>query len=109
MGLTSDEAYRRLNVVGANSLSVEPPSIALALFEEFFNWFYIYQVFCLISWTAFHYWAVGGVILLVVVVSGLVKVCIRQESQRRVQSLTRMHSAVTVLVSPIQESLTVHN
>lgn len=99
--MTTVQAQRRSEIVGSNSLNVEVPLFSEAAFTEFFDWFYFYQFFCLWVWMAFYYWTVGCVILAAVVISGLVKVHTKRESQLQVQKLASIFSEVTVLVRTV--------
>ncbi|KAL4151169.1 hypothetical protein PRNP1_008118 [Phytophthora ramorum] len=49
-GLTSDEYTRRLDIVGRNAIEVEMPSWATSVVDEFFSFFYIYQLMCYYVW-----------------------------------------------------------
>ncbi|KAG7376334.1 hypothetical protein PHYPSEUDO_013718 [Phytophthora pseudosyringae] len=52
-GLTSDEHARRLDIVGRNAIEVEMPSWATSVVDEFFSFFYIYQLACYFVWYYF--------------------------------------------------------
>lgn len=94
-----------MDVVGANSLDIDFPSMSRSIFLEFFDWFYLYQFFCLWVWCAFFYWSVACVIFAAVIISGLVKVHTRFQSQMQVRNLAHMYSKVNVFVSLSDHSL----
>ncbi|TDH67821.1 hypothetical protein CCR75_006788 [Bremia lactucae] len=49
-GLTRDEHAFRLNIIGRNAIEVKMPSWLTSVVDEFFSFFYIYQLMCYYVW-----------------------------------------------------------
>ncbi|KAG6616826.1 cation-transporting ATPase [Phytophthora cinnamomi] len=49
-GLTNDEQARRQDIVGRIAIEVEMPSWVTSIVNEFFSFFYIYQLMCYYVW-----------------------------------------------------------
>eukprot|EP00921_Rhytidocystis_pertsovi_P007149 GHVQ01012031.1.p1 GENE.GHVQ01012031.1~~GHVQ01012031.1.p1 ORF type:complete len:1750 (+),score=231.79 GHVQ01012031.1:911-6160(+) len=95
-GLSSAEALRRLQLVGDNAIPVTVPSLPMALFTEFFNYFYFYQFGCMWAWFMFNYWLIGSLVLSMTVGSGAVKVIVRRASQKKIQKMAKFRTGVCV-------------
>ncbi|KAJ2884231.1 hypothetical protein IWW38_005451, partial [Coemansia aciculifera] len=95
-GLSSSEAQYRGSHIGENYIRVSVPSFPVAVLQEFFSFFYLYQLMCLWVWFYFNYYKMALVQFSVIVVSALIKVVIRQRSELKVKSLAEHKSMCRV-------------
>ncbi|KAG2529214.1 hypothetical protein JM18_001728 [Phytophthora kernoviae] len=54
-GLSSAEHDRRQDIVGRNAIEVDMPSLLTSIVDEFFSFFYIYQLMCYYVWYFTNY------------------------------------------------------
>ncbi|TMW55571.1 hypothetical protein Poli38472_010453 [Pythium oligandrum] len=95
-GLTEGEAQLRYDAVGPNAVTVEMPSMAKSLAQEFFTLFYIYQIMCYFVWFYFDYWNLGIVMTSVIVISAVINIYTKRRMQGSVVEMTRYSTEVTV-------------
>ncbi|KAJ2334300.1 hypothetical protein GGI00_001917, partial [Coemansia sp. RSA 2681] len=95
-GLSSSEAQHRGSHIGENFIRVSVPSFPVAVLQEFFSFFYLYQLMCLWVWFYFNYYKMALVQFGVIVISALIKVIIRQRSELKVKSLAEHKSVCRV-------------
>ncbi|KAL1920902.1 uncharacterized protein VTP21DRAFT_11537 [Calcarisporiella thermophila] len=86
-GLSQKEASFRLELIGPNFISVYVPNFAVALAQEFFGYFYLYQFMVLWLFYYYSYYYIGIADTVVILLSALVKVVIRLRSERRVKQM----------------------
>ncbi|KAJ3245128.1 hypothetical protein HDU78_009855 [Chytriomyces hyalinus] len=97
-GLGSSEAHDRTELVGPNVIAFPADTFYTALVKEFSGIFYIYQMMSLWTWYYYAYYYMGLVLTFVIVSSGLSKVRVFLQSQRRVLSMANFSgSGVRVL------------
>eukprot|EP00928_Gymnodinium_smaydae_P039403 TRINITY_DN2692_c0_g1_i3.p1 TRINITY_DN2692_c0_g1~~TRINITY_DN2692_c0_g1_i3.p1 ORF type:complete len:1395 (+),score=138.36 TRINITY_DN2692_c0_g1_i3:550-4185(+) len=89
-GLSSSEASNLLELYGANQIEVVVPPVLAALWNEFFNYMYIYQLFAIWSYAFYYAWNVATIWLFLVFGSGAWNaICIVRKNQLKVQDLAR--------------------
>lgn len=98
-GLDSQEAERRMSIVGPNAIDVTVPSMWTSLSNEFFSLFYVYQITCYYVWYYFTYWNMAAVMTAVVLGTAVVNIHTKRQMQRAIVVMTRYRSDVTVLRS----------
>ncbi|KAJ1997649.1 hypothetical protein GGI04_005322, partial [Coemansia thaxteri] len=91
-GLCSAEAMHRGSHIGENFIRVAVPSAPLALLQEFFSFFYLYQLMCMWVWFYFNYYKMALVQFGVIIISAFIKVAIRLRSEHKVKSLAEHKS-----------------
>ncbi|KAJ1900849.1 hypothetical protein LPJ66_001203 [Kickxella alabastrina] len=91
-GLSTDEAQERASHIGENFIRVAIPSFAVAMLQEFFNFFYLYQMMCMWVWFYFNYYKMALVQFSVIIASAFIKVAIRLHSEHKVKSLAEHKS-----------------
>jgi cation-transporting ATPase 13A3/4/5 len=96
-GLTTEEADRRLELKGPNFISVKVNSFIVSLLLEFTGFFYMYQIMIMWLFYYFDYYAIGLVDTAVIVLSAVMKVYIRRNSELRVKQMAEHQSKVKVL------------
>lgn len=96
-GLSSNEAARRLNMNGPNQILFERDDFFTALLREFSGIFYLYQSLMLVIWWYYSYYYMAFVLTSVIVASGVIKIIVAQDSQRRVVDMVTYQSRVRVL------------
>ncbi|KAI9468133.1 MAG: hypothetical protein EXX96DRAFT_114710 [Benjaminiella poitrasii] len=97
MGLTSDEAMAREELVGPNFIEVYVPNIPMAVLREFASFFYIYQFTALWLFYYFAYWQVGIADTAVILVSAIVKVFVRLRSEIRIKRMAEFTDKIKIL------------
>lgn len=95
-GLSSDEHARRLDIVGRNAIEVEMPSIAKSVVDEFFSFFYIYQLMCYYVWYFTDYTWVAALNTVVIVVAASVNIFAKRGMFESIVKMTHYQSEVTV-------------
>ncbi|KAJ2780635.1 hypothetical protein H4R18_003339 [Coemansia javaensis] len=86
-GLSAREARRRLAWLGENFIRVRVPRFPEAFAREVFGYFYLYQMLCFWVWCYFAYYKPALVQICLITATAVVKVAIRQRSERRVKQL----------------------
>ncbi|KAJ1937329.1 hypothetical protein FBU59_004785, partial [Linderina macrospora] len=95
-GLTADQVADRSSRVGENYIHVAVPSFPMAMLEEVFSYFYLYQMMCMWVWFYFNYYKMALVQFSVIIVSAVIKVVIRLKSEHKVKSLAEHRSECRV-------------
>ncbi|KAG3184063.1 hypothetical protein C6341_g5196 [Phytophthora cactorum] len=95
-GLTSDEHARRLDVVGRNAIEVEMPSWATSIVDEFFSFFYIYQLMCYYVWYFTDYVWVSVLNTVVIVLAAAFNIYAKRSMLASVVQMTHYVADVTV-------------
>uniref|UniRef100_K3X7V9 Cation-transporting P-type ATPase N-terminal domain-containing protein n=1 Tax=Globisporangium ultimum (strain ATCC 200006 / CBS 805.95 / DAOM BR144) TaxID=431595 RepID=K3X7V9_GLOUD len=95
-GLSAAEHTRRLDIVGRNAIEVEMPSIARSVVDEFFSFFYIYQLMCYYVWYFTNYNWVAGLNTVVIVVAASVNIYAKRGMFSSIVKMTHYQSEVTV-------------
>ncbi|KAI8318157.1 hypothetical protein GQ54DRAFT_336437, partial [Martensiomyces pterosporus] len=95
-GLSEAEASDRASRIGENFIRVAVPSFPIALLQEFFNYFYLYQMMCMWVWFYFNYYKMALVQFGVIIISAFIKVAIRLRSEHKVKSLAEHKSECRV-------------
>ncbi|KAJ2723143.1 hypothetical protein GGI07_002846 [Coemansia sp. Benny D115] len=95
-GLSTVEAQDRGAQLGENFIRVAVPSFPIALLQEFFSYFYLYQMMCMWVWFYFNYYKMALVQFSVIIVSAFIKVAIRLHSELKVKSLAEHKSECRV-------------
>ncbi|KAJ1967987.1 hypothetical protein IWQ62_001520 [Dispira parvispora] len=96
-GLSSEEALHRLELLGANFISVVVPNFFLAMAQEFMSFFYLYQM--LILWLFYYnvYYQIGLVDTGLVILSALIRVIIRLKSEKELKAMAEQNIDCQVL------------
>ncbi|GAB9464811.1 hypothetical protein Gpo141_00002237 [Globisporangium polare] len=95
-GLTAVEHTRRLDIVGRNAIEVEMPSIAKSLVDEFFAFFYIYQLMCYYVWYFTDYTWVAALNTVVIVLAAGVNIFAKRGMFESIVKMTHYKTEVTV-------------
>ncbi|KAJ2486746.1 hypothetical protein IWW37_005510, partial [Coemansia sp. RSA 2050] len=95
-GLSSSEAQHRGSYIGENFIRVAVSSFPMAVLQEFFSFFYLYQLMAMWVWFYFNYYKMALVQFGVIIISALIKVIIRQRSELKVKSLAEHKSVCRV-------------
>ncbi|OLY81621.1 putative cation-transporting ATPase 13A3 [Smittium mucronatum] len=96
-GLTTEEAEKRLGLIGPNFISVKIPSFLKALFYEFMSFFYIYQFMMLWLFYYYNYWQVGLANTIVIFVSSIIKVYVKLKAEYRVKRLAEFEDSANII------------
>eukprot|EP00921_Rhytidocystis_pertsovi_P009919 GHVQ01015886.1.p1 GENE.GHVQ01015886.1~~GHVQ01015886.1.p1 ORF type:complete len:1731 (-),score=163.47 GHVQ01015886.1:195-5387(-) len=96
-GLTTAAATYRGHISGSNRIHVKIANVFVDIFHEFFDYFYLYQIFCLWIWYGFFYWLMGLSLTTVITSAGLLKVFVKRRSERQVKKMTEITTDVSVL------------
>ncbi|KAJ1927681.1 hypothetical protein IWQ60_002737, partial [Tieghemiomyces parasiticus] len=96
-GLTREEADYRRELLGDNFISVDVVSLPFAIAREFTGFFYLYQLTILWLFYYFSYYQIGLVDTGVVIISALVKVFIRRNSESRLKRMAEHEDTCQVL------------
>lgn len=95
-GLTTAEHTRRQDIVGFNAIEVEMPSWGKSTVEEFFSFFYIYQLMCYYVWYFTAYIWVSVLNTVVIVVSASVNIWAKRTMLSQIVTMTHYRSDVEV-------------
>jgi cation-transporting ATPase 13A3/4/5 len=95
-GLSTAEHQRRIDIVGRNAIEVEMPSIAKSLVDEFFAFFYIYQLMCYYVWYFTDYTWVAALNTVVIVLAAGVNIYAKREMFSSIVKMTHYKTEVTV-------------
>ncbi|KAE9357527.1 putative cation-transporting ATPase [Phytophthora rubi] len=95
-GLTTDEHARRQDVVGRNAIEVEMPSWATSVVDEFFSFFYIYQLMCYYVWYFTDYVWVSVLNTVVIVLAAAFNIYAKRSMLASVVQMTHYVADVTV-------------
>ncbi|TYZ68913.1 hypothetical protein PybrP1_012251, partial [[Pythium] brassicae (nom. inval.)] len=95
-GLTTVEHTRRLNVVGRNAIEVEMPSFGKSIVDEFFSFFYIYQLMCYYVWYFTDYTWVAALNTVVIVLAASVNILAKRGMFESIVKMTHIQSSVSV-------------
>ncbi|GFR31279.1 probable cation-transporting ATPase 13A3, partial [Trichonephila clavata] len=96
-GLDSEEARKRLQFYGPNSMRVEVTPIITLLLREIRSPFYIYQSFIVIIWFLQLYYQFGICIIILSVISVSSTVWETRKQSRSLRNAVRTESVATVL------------
>jgi cation-transporting ATPase 13A3/4/5 len=96
IGLSNAEHLRRLDTVGRNAIEVEMPSILQSLVEEFFCFFYIYQIVCYYSWYFTGYWNVAFLNTIVIIGAATINIINKRSMMCNIVQMTHYECEVTV-------------
>ncbi|KAF1777064.1 P-type ATPase, cytoplasmic domain N [Phytophthora cactorum] len=91
-----DEHARRLDVVGRNAIEVEMPSWATSIVDEFFSFFYIYQLMCYYVWYFTDYVWVSVLNTVVIVLAAAFNIYAKRSMLASVVQMTHYVADVTV-------------
>ncbi|KAJ1663443.1 hypothetical protein IW140_005008 [Coemansia sp. RSA 1813] len=95
-GLSSSEAAGRAAQLGENFIRVAVPLFPVAMLQEVFSYFYLYQMMCMYVWFYFNYYKMALVQFGVIIVSAFIKVAIRLRSEHKIKSLAEHRSTCRV-------------
>ncbi|GLE00553.1 hypothetical protein PINS_up009310 [Pythium insidiosum] len=95
-GLTNEEHSRRIELVGRNAIEVEMPSIGRSVVDEFFSFFYIYQLMCYYVWYFTDYTWVAALNTVVIIVAASVNIFTKREMLASVVQMTHYQTDVEV-------------
>ncbi|KAE9315331.1 putative cation-transporting ATPase [Phytophthora fragariae] len=95
-GLTTDEHARRQDVVGRNAIEVEMPSWATSVVDEFFSFFYIYQLMCYYVWYFTDYVWVSVLNTVVIVLAAAFNIYAKRSMLASAVQMTHYVADVTV-------------
>ncbi|KAI7886821.1 HAD-like protein [Lichtheimia hyalospora FSU 10163] len=96
-GLTSDEAFRRQEMIGTNFIEVYVPHFMMALLREATSFFYIYQFTILWLFYYYDYWQVAIADTGVIFLSALFKVIVRLRAEKRIKSMAEFTDNINLL------------
>ncbi|KAE9088465.1 putative cation-transporting ATPase [Phytophthora fragariae] len=95
-GLTTDEHARRQDVVGRNAIEVEMSSWATSVVDEFFSFFYIYQLMCYYVWYFTDYVWVSVLNTVVIVLAAAFNIYAKRSMLASAVQMTHYVADVTV-------------
>ena len=98
-GLSTAQVVHRRGIVGPNKIDVHVNGWLRSFSNEFFSFFYLYQFSTLWVWFGFFYWPTGVALVLVIVISGCVKIFVKRKGQLEVKKMAERCSGTLVLVS----------
>ncbi|KAJ2077830.1 hypothetical protein H4R24_004885 [Coemansia sp. RSA 988] len=96
-GLSRKQVLERQALIGENLVQVAVPSFGMGMVYELRGFLYLYQLMCMWVWFYFNYYKMACVQLGVILASAVVKVVIRQQSERRIKRLAERRSGCRVL------------
>jgi E1-E2 ATPase len=96
-GLTSAVALERMNLSGPNQVLFQHDSIMSMLFVEFTGLYYLYQFMILLVWWYFAYYYMAFLLTSVIIISGMTKVFVSADQQKRVINMATFKSTVMTL------------
>ncbi|KAJ1979257.1 hypothetical protein H4R34_002902, partial [Dimargaris verticillata] len=96
-GLSQAEALERQRLVGTNFISVPVPSFVSAVAREFVGVFYLYQLIIIWLYYYYAYYQIGIVDTCVILISALVRVVVRLQSEKRLKSMAEHMDSCQVL------------
>ncbi|KAI8917468.1 hypothetical protein BC831DRAFT_406937 [Entophlyctis helioformis] len=96
-GLSSSEAERRHELDGPNQIVFRVDTFAKGIIKEFTGIFYIYQLMMLLIWYYYAYYYMGIVLSVVIIGSGVVKVIVSTNAQKRVLEMATFRGTSRVL------------
>lgn len=96
-GLSTEDAEKRLNVVGPNVIAVPPPSVLREFAKEFTRGFYIYQMFMAWTWFNFSYYHMGFILTFVFISGGLSIIWVNYNNACILATLVGSPAPVTVV------------
>lgn len=95
-GLSNAEYARRLDIVGRNAIEVEMPSLPTSVVDEFFSFFYIYQLMCYYVWYFTDYIWVSVLNTVVILLAAGFNIYAKRSMFASVVQMTHYVSEVTV-------------
>ncbi|DAZ96102.1 TPA: hypothetical protein N0F65_000650 [Lagenidium giganteum] len=95
-GLSNEEHTRRLDMVGRNAIEVEMPTIYKSLVDEFFSFFYIYQLMCYYVWYFTDYTYVAALNTVVILSAAIVNIFTKRQMLASIVKMTHYQCDVTV-------------
>ena len=96
IGISDDEADRRIDKYGTNQIPFERRSVVELLATEFFTAFYFYQFIMYSVWFWFSYLFMASVSMLIVVLGAIVSVYIQWNNEKTISALTEYETVVEV-------------
>ncbi|ORX93922.1 hypothetical protein K493DRAFT_374524 [Basidiobolus meristosporus CBS 931.73] len=96
-GLTNETVLHRRELIGENFIQVYVPSFPVALLQEFASLFYLYQIMILWLFYYFNYYYIGLVDTGVILISALIRVFTRLNSEHRVKKMAEHQSECVIL------------
>ncbi|KAJ2809548.1 hypothetical protein H4R20_000050 [Coemansia guatemalensis] len=96
-GLSRQQVLERQALIGENLVQVAVPSFGMGMVYELRGFLYLYQLMCMWVWFYFNYYKMACVQLGVILASAVVKVVIRQQSERRIKRLAERRRSCRVL------------
>ncbi|KAJ3042002.1 hypothetical protein HDV00_008293 [Rhizophlyctis rosea] len=96
-GLSTAEAYRREELVGANEILFPADTFATMTVKEFSGIFYVYQLMSLLIWYYYAYYYMGIVLTIVIISAGFSKVSVGLRSQRKVLEMAAFEGSCRIL------------
>lgn len=95
-GLSESEAQRRFHLNGPNQILFKADEFGDAVFKEFSGIFYLYQFMMLVIWAYYAYYYMALLLSVVIIGSGMVKVSVATEGQKRVVAMATYFNIVRV-------------
>ncbi|CAO3599019.1 unnamed protein product [Absidia cylindrospora] len=95
-GVSSEEAYQRLELLGPNLIRVEVPSIPRAIIQEFASLLYLYQMMCMWVWYYFKYYQMGLVQTCIILLSAFIRVFLRLRGEYHIRDMAEQKTIVRV-------------
>jgi magnesium-transporting ATPase (P-type) len=96
-GLSTDDALKRMHVIGPNTIRMRRPTCFRTIFKEFSRRFYTYQYFMVWSWVPLSYYYMAIVQFFVITIGGLVVSFFQYQNDKTLYSLTRISGEAKVL------------
>jgi len=94
-GLTADDATKLMRgVQGTNEISIEVPRVWQGCVAEFYNMFYIYQLFAITISFYWDYVSVGLMFATLVLICGFIKVYTERQQRLKLREMATMNERV---------------
>ncbi|KAI9308568.1 hypothetical protein BJ944DRAFT_174600 [Cunninghamella echinulata] len=95
-GVSSEEAFQRLELLGPNLIRVEVPSILRAIIQEFSSLLYLYQMWCMWVWYFFKYYQMGLVQTCIILLSAFIRVFLRLRGEYHIRDMAEQKANVRI-------------
>ncbi|KAI8099031.1 uncharacterized protein BX664DRAFT_320215 [Halteromyces radiatus] len=95
-GVSSEEAFQRLELLGPNLIRVQVPSIPRAVIQEFASLLYLYQMMCMWVWYYFKYYQMGLVQTCIILLSAFIRVFLRLRGEYHIRDMAEQKTVVRV-------------
>lgn len=96
-GLSTVEAWARLELKGPNFIPVQVANLVRALAMELTGFFYLYQLLILWLFYYFAYYQIGLVDTALVFLSALIRVVVRRKAQIRLKAMAEHKTTIKVI------------